>query len=164
MRTIIVVSGPINAGKTTIGRALAKAIDGAVFIDGDDHDAPEDAPLALRIEAGLQRLSDEIAGNTARWLVIAYPLRNEDHERLLDVAQTRDARLLTVTLAPPLEVCLSDRGSRVLDDGERARICEMYTEGYHQRAFSDLVVSAAPSVDVAVNEITAWLNDVLTEL
>lgn len=163
MRTIIVVSGPINAGKTTIGRALAKAIDGAVFIDGDDHDAPEDAPLALRIEAGLKRLSDEIARNPARWLVIAYPLRDKDHERLLEVAQARGARLLTVTLAPPLEVCLSDRGSRALDDWERARICEMYTEGYHQPAFSDLVVSGAPSVAAAVNEISAWLDDVPTE-
>jgi hypothetical protein len=164
MRTIIVVSGPINAGKTTIGRALAKAIDGAVFIDGDDHQAPEDAPLALRIEAGLKRLSEEIAGNPAPWLVIAYPLRDEDHERLLDVAQTREARLLTVTLAPPLEVCLSDRGRRALDDGERARICEMYTEGYHQRAFSDLVVSSASSVEAAVNETSAWLNGVLSKL
>ncbi len=150
MRTAVLVSGPINAGKTTIGRAVAKAIDGAVFIDGDDHEAPEDASLALRIEAGLRRLSMEIAGNPAQLLVIAHPMRDEDHARLLTVAEACKTRLFTVTLAPPPEIVVGDRGDRRLDDGERVRIREMYAEGYHQRAFSDLVIAGAASVDEAV--------------
>lgn len=158
MRTVVVVSGPVNAGKTTIGHALAQAIEGAIFIDGDDHDAPEDAPLHVRIEVALLRLCGEIFANPANFLVIAYPLRNEDYERLLLAARNREARLLIVTLAPPLEVTLSDRGNRKLDDGERARVHQMYAEGYHQPVFSDLTVAGAPSIDLAVRQILAWLD------
>ncbi len=158
MRTVVVVSGPVNAGKTTIGRALARAIDGATFIDGDDHDAPDDAPLHVRIEAALRRLCDEIVATPSLCLVIAYPLRDEDYERLLLAARTRNARLLVVTLAPPLEVTLGDRGNRKLEEEERARIREMYAGGYHQPAFSGLTVAGTPSIDLAVRQILAWLD------
>lgn len=163
MRTVVVVSGPVNAGKTTVGRALARAIEDATFIDGDDHDAPDDAPLHVRIEVALQRLCYEIAANPSHCLVIAYPLRDEDYERLLHVARTDETRLLVVTLAPPLEVTLRDRGARHLDDGERARIREMYVQGYHERPFSDLTIAGAPSVDLAVRQILAWLDALPTE-
>lgn len=163
MRTVVVVSGPVNAGKTTIGRALARAIEGAIFIDGDDHDAPDDAPLHVRIEAALQRLCGEIVANSAIYLVIAYPLRDEDYARLLRAAKTGEARLLVVTLSPPLEVTLSDRGNRKLDDGERERIRKMYAEGYHQPAYSDLTVAGAPSTDLAVGQILAWFGTPPTE-
>jgi len=32
VRTVVVVNGPINAGKTTIGRALARAVDEIVAL------------------------------------------------------------------------------------------------------------------------------------
>ncbi|SCM77095.1 conserved hypothetical protein [uncultured Pleomorphomonas sp.] len=163
MRTAVVVNGPINAGKTTVGRALARDIDGAIFIDGDDHDAPADAPLALHIEAALRRLAAEIAGNPAERLVIAYPLREVDHARLLAVAEAHATRLLTVTLAPPPEVTLGDRGLRTLDDRERARIREMYDEGYHRRAFSDVIVTGAPGVDEIVAIILARFGGLLRD-
>lgn len=86
-------------------------------------------------------------------------MREEDYERLLAVARAREARLLVITLAPPVEVALGDRGNRKLDDAERARISEMYAEGYHQRAFSDLIIAGATSVELAVQQILAWLND-----
>lgn len=158
MRTVVVVSGPVNAGKTTVGRALARVIEGATFIDGDDHDAPDDASLHVRIEAALQRLCGEIVATPSHCLVIAYPLRDQDHERLLRAAKTGEARLLVVTLAPPLEVTLSDRGNRKLNDGEQARIREMYAEGYNHQAFSGLTVAGVPSVDLAVGQILAWLS------
>lgn len=46
-----------------------------------------------------------------------------------EASTKRGARLFVVTLAPPLEVVLQDRGTRVLENDERARIREMYEEG-----------------------------------
>ena len=157
MRPVVVLNGPINAGKTTVGKALAAAIDGAAFIDGDDNGAPDGAPLEVIIEAGLRRLSSEIAANPAGVLVLAYPLREADHARLKAAADAAGRRLWTVTLAPPIEVVLGDRGDRRLDDGERARSREMYAEGYHDRAFSDLTITGTPGVDATVDIILGTL-------
>ena len=56
MLAVIHINGPINSGKSTLGRALADSLPEASFIDGDDHDAPADAPLGVRIEAALRRI------------------------------------------------------------------------------------------------------------
>ena len=49
-------------------------------------------------------------------------------------------RFINITLAPSLEECLKNRGTRELDDWERNRIKEMYQEGYQNRPFSDLII------------------------
>lgn len=54
MLTVIHLSGPINGGKSSVGRALADLLPGVVFIDGDDHDAPDDASLCKRIQVALR--------------------------------------------------------------------------------------------------------------
>jgi hypothetical protein len=104
------------------------------------------------IAHAVQRLAAIIA-EARETLVIAYPLRETDFAILRDAASRRGLRLLVVTLAPPLEVALGQRGVRLLDDGERARIREMYSEGYHARAFSDLIIGGAPTPEAVVAEI-----------
>jgi hypothetical protein len=115
----------------------------AVFIDGDDHDAPDQAPLPVRIEAALCRIEAEIANASEGCLIVAYPLDQVHFERLRAVADRGEARFLVLTLAPPLEVALMDRGTRRLSAEERRRIVEMYGEGYQDRSFSDLVLDTS---------------------
>lgn len=139
---IICINGPINSGKSTVGRRLACLLHGAVFVEGDDHDAPEDADLDTRIAAALMRIEALIA-SAAGSLVIANPLRLQDHARLAAAAGRRGARLFVATLAPPMAVALADRGGRRLSAEERGRIVEMYQEGYAGPAFSDIVLDNA---------------------
>ena len=139
MLTVIHINGPINSGKSTLGRALASSLPKASFIDGDDHNAPDEAPLSVRIEAALRRIETEIATGQGQYLVVAYPLDNADYERLKAVSDRRGARFLVMTLAPPLEVALTNRGQRALRSEEKRRIVEMHGEGYHARSFSDLI-------------------------
>ncbi|KGM30545.1 hypothetical protein, partial [Inquilinus limosus] len=77
---IICVNGPINAGKSTVARRLAGLLPGAAFVEGDDHDAPEGADLCTIIAAALVRIEALIAA-AAGTLVIAYPMRPQDHAR-----------------------------------------------------------------------------------
>lgn len=136
---IICINGPINSGKSTVGRRLAGLLPGAAFVEGDDHGAPEDADLDTVIAAALERIEALIAA-AAGDLVIAYPLRPQDHARLAAAARRRGARLFVATLAPPMAIALADRGARPLSAEERDRIVEMYAEGYAGPAFSDIVL------------------------
>lgn len=145
MRRVIHLNGPINSGKSTLGRALAALIPGAAFIEGDDHGAPDDAPLPRRIATALDRIAALIAQSAADVLVVAYPLDEPACRRLRTAAAARGAAFHVVTLAPPLAVALSDRGGRRLTAWERERIVAMYAEGYADRPFSDLVLDTAAS-------------------
>ncbi|RQZ19919.1 shikimate kinase [Burkholderia sp. Bp9031] len=152
--TVIHVNGPINSGKTTIGRALARVLPDARFIDGDDHDAPEDAPFDVQWTIALERLVMQIANASERYLVIAYPIGAAEFDRLRAACDARDARLFVATLAPPEAVAASDRGTRALMDWERQRVAEMYREGYAARAFSDCFVDTSKaSADACAAEI-----------
>ncbi|ALX13971.1 shikimate kinase [Burkholderia cepacia JBK9] len=141
--TVIHLNGPINSGKTTIGLALARVLPDARFIDGDDHDAPEDAPFDVQWAIALERLVTQITDACERHLVIAYPIGEAEHERLRAACDARDARLFVVTLAPPEAIAASNRGARVLTDWERNRIAEMYREGYASRPFSQMVLDTS---------------------
>ncbi|PCE34004.1 nucleoside/nucleotide kinase family protein [Burkholderia ubonensis] len=141
--TVIHLNGPINSGKTTIGVALAHMLPDARFIDGDDHDAPEDAPFDVQWAIALERIVRCIADERKRFLVIAYPIGDVEFERLRAACDARSARLFVVTLAPPETVAMSDRGERALTDWERERIAEMYREGYASRPFSDCLVDTS---------------------
>ena len=55
----------------------------------------------------------------------------------------RGVRFLVLTLAPPLEVALTNRGRRDLSPEEKRRIVEMYDEGYHARSFSHLFLDTS---------------------
>jgi chloramphenicol 3-O-phosphotransferase len=152
--TVVHLNGPINSGKTTIGRALARVLPDARFIDGDDHGAPDDAPFDVQWAIALERLVAQIAQARERHLVIAYPIGEAEFDRLRAACDARDARLFVVTLAPPEAIAASNRGARALTDWERQRIAEMYREGYASRAFSDCVIDTSnASVDACAMEI-----------
>lgn len=154
---IICINGSINSGKSTIARLLAARLPDARFVEGDDHDGHE-LPFEHMIAHAVDRLATVVA-DADRTLVIAYPLREQDHAILSRAAASRGLQLLIVTLAPPLDVALSQRGPRILDDAERERIREMYLEGYHERPFSDLVIGGTPEPEVIVETIAALVRD-----
>lgn len=155
---VICLNGSVNSGKATTGQALATLISGARFIDADDHGAPEGTSFAAMLKISMARLEREIAAARAPVLIIANPLRDEDFARLHAAASARAARLVVVTLAPALDSVVVDRGARRLTLDERARVAEMYREGYHQRAFTDLLITDAPSPAAAARDIVMRLS------
>lgn len=155
---VVAINGAINAGKTTTGRALAAILPDVVFFDGDDHDAADDAPLELRIQASFAFLSRQIWAATAAVVIVAVPLRSEDVECIRATCAVRQADLFVVTLAPPLTVALSDRGGRALLPAETARIRQMYAQGYANRAFSDLILADMTTADDTARRICRHLG------
>ena len=132
---VIVISGPINAGKSTVARLLALKFPGGIYVDGDDL-AAGGMPLEEKIPLVLDGIVDAARAARGRHIFVAYPLRSEDWRRLERELGATGIETICVTLAPPIAVALSDRPGRSLSEKERRRIHEMYDEGYYQRPFS----------------------------
>jgi chloramphenicol 3-O-phosphotransferase len=126
---LIFINGSINAGKSTIGRLLAENLAGTVHIEVDD----------LRHFADCLSLSDAIPycledalTLTRNWLsrgfnvVVTWPISQREHALFEREAANAGVIIHAVTLRPPLEVAISDRGQRELSDLERGRIREQY--------------------------------------
>lgn len=136
----IFLSGPIGAGKTTLGRALSGRFRGG-FIDGDDFSDPERPWYCsiLRtsnamVQAGLAVLEDRST------VVIAYPLSCINWIYFRRKFGDAGIRPLFVSLRASYVSIVDEGRGRAFTSDERDRIRIMIAEGYGAPAFSDLVV------------------------
>ncbi len=146
---ILNINGPINAGKTTVSNILVNKLSRAVFIEVDDllSDA-EQKQLNLSMEQGwaerVRRLNAQLTAYKLSCaydtVIFAYPIGKETHRYWSSMAD-KNTQFLNVTLAPSLENCLKNRGTRVLSDWEKNRIRQMYQEEYHNRPYADIIIN-----------------------
>jgi hypothetical protein len=73
-------------------------------------------------------------------LIIAYPLGGRDFHRVRAAGAGAHQRLFVVNLARPIALTLRGRGDRSLDSWEKARVREMWSEGYQRRPFADVTL------------------------
>jgi len=163
MTQAIFFNGPIGAGKTTLGRAVAGRID-AAFLDGDDfadHSKPWFASSLTTSDriatAALEALRER------RAVVVAYPLRCTNYVYYRRRMSDAGHRSIFVTLRASAASILADDRGRQFDAGERERIVEMISQGYADRSFSDLtietdVADVDRTVDVIVEQLAPLLR------
>jgi thymidylate kinase len=155
------LNGPINAGKTTVARLLARRLPGSATFEGDDV-AEAIEPRELRWQRAVERTAPRALTHAkgGAIAIAAYPLRHADWQFVLGMAQIAGVPAYCITLDPGRDVALADRGERRLTAEERARIVEMYAEGYHERPFSDVIVlTDAQSAEATAEEILWVLKD-----
>jgi hypothetical protein len=136
----VFLGGPIGAGKSTLGRALAERLDGG-FIEGDDHSDPERPWYGSILTTSRGILAASVAAlQTSRLVVIAYPFACTNYvffrRRLGDVG----ASTVLVSLRASWEGIIAPGRGREFTPDERDRLRVMIAEGYGERPFSDLVV------------------------
>ena len=139
--TVIWLNGTIGSGKSAVGRAVAALLPQARFVDGDDLAGPAGLPNRQRWQMAVEALLRLARCRRPARLVVAYPLAAADVRRLR--AACRRRFVLLVNLATPLPIVLRGRGGRVLSPGERSRVREMFSEGYHRRRFAGLTLANA---------------------
>jgi hypothetical protein len=136
----IFLMGAIGAGKTTLGRGLAREIGGA-HVEGDDHQQPPTPWFATSLSTCRDTLRAVLAIVAAdRPAVVSYPLRCREwifYRRHLAEAGIQSA---FVSLAAGEEAILAPGRGRIFTAGERRRILEMLGQGYGARPFADLTV------------------------
>lgn len=139
-RTAIFLSGPVGAGKTTFGKALAE-VWGGCFIDGDDHCPTDRRWFAASLTTARSLLAAiEAAALPGRPVIIAYPLRQREWTfHRLHLARATISSLL-VSLDVDLDSLDSLTRERRLSRAERARAAEMLAQGYGDRPFGHLTV------------------------
>lgn len=145
---IININGPINAGKTTMSLILREMLDNCLFIEVDDLLSDnEQEKLHLSVKQGWAERVSRLASlveqhklsHTYQNIIFAYPMTDKLYHRWKswEDAQTK---FINITLAPKLDVCLKNRGTRILSEAEKTRIKQMYFEGYHCSKFADLIL------------------------
>jgi len=139
---VIFLSGPVGAGKTTLGRALAERLS-AGFIEGDDFSAPGRPWYCstLRtsraiVHAGMTTLNNRDA------VVIAYPLRCTNWIYFRRKFGDAGVPTFFVSLRASYLSIIDQKRGRKFSNDEHERIQVMISEGYGARPFSDLVLDA----------------------
>lgn len=160
MPRVIFVSGPINAGKTTVSRLLARRLSGTAHVEGDAlrHFASW-MPLDESIPITLANLAD-VSRNflrAGRHVVLDYLLSQQNHDQLVAALEPEATSLHSFVLAPPLHVALRERG-RKLNDWERARIHELYDMRIHEPGFGIQLDTGELTPDQTVEEILTHLR------
>ena len=145
---IININGPINSGKTTISKLLQEKLPQSLFIEVDDLlSDDEQVKLKLTREQGwaerLKRLDAIIVQekNLQRYenIIFAYPMTDKTYHQW-KLWEDENTKFINITLAPNIDICLQNRGTRKLTEGEKQRIKQMYSEGYNRPEFSDLII------------------------
>ncbi len=142
------INGSINAGKSTVSKILVDKIPNSIFIELDDLLSDEEQEkleldfkegIALRLERFDDVLKEHIKKQNVDVIIFAYPISEKNHKRWMKITH-QNAELKSVTLAPNINTCLTNRGSRDLNDWERNRIKEMYKQGYQTPSNTDLII------------------------
>ncbi len=136
----IFLMGTIGAGKSTLGRALARKLYGG-HVEGDDHHQPPRPwfATALSTSRGVLRAVLSLV-DEGRPAVVSYPLRCREwifYRRRLAEAGIRSA---FVSLVASKAALVEPGRGRMFTVEERRRIVEMLDEGYGARRFADLIV------------------------
>lgn len=146
---ILNINGPINAGKSTVSKILVNLFPHATFIEVDDLLSDEEqSKLALSIQDGwkerCRRLSEKLLylKETKEYetVIFAYPITEKLFQQWR-AFEDENTKFLNVTIAPSLDNCLKNRGTRTLTVWELNRIHKMYEEGYHNRPFVDFIIN-----------------------
>ena len=155
---IIFINGSINSGKSTVGKLLAEKL-GYNFVEFDDirHTIPEpdiDKALPTVFEKGIKLLNNLIKSNKS--VVVAYPLDQRNYEllckKLIELPKI-------VTLSPKLDVALSNRGCRKLDDKERERIKYHYKIGINNPKFGYIIDNSDLTIEDTVCSILTLISN-----
>ena len=140
---VINIGGPINSGKTTTSKILAASLPNSIFIEVDDLTPDEEKGDGHGWMENLRRfyiaLDKHVQENKYDYVMFAYPMYPETHDRITEIIKDK-AELVIVTLNPSMDKCLTNRGTRELNEWEMGRIKEMYNEGVSSFHKSDLII------------------------
>ena len=139
---IILLSGSINAGKTTVSKHLVQMLPRTAHVEVDDlrefirwMPLEEAVSLCLRNAAAVTRTFVASGLN----VVLSWPLPQDSYDYLVRELQPSGVPIHAVTLSPPLSAARTDRRTRELTERERARVGYLYETGIHRPLFGVVI-------------------------
>ena len=136
----IFLTGPIGAGKSSLGRALAEAL-GGDHVEGDDHQQLPKPWYASSLSTCRATLHDVLSRLELRPVaVISYPLRCYEWLYYRRHLGTAGVATQFVALAAAYEALAEGSRARVLTASEKQRTREMLRQGYDRPPFADILI------------------------
>lgn len=141
---IIIISGSINSGKSTVAKLLAQKLGNTAHIEVDSlRQFVDFMPLDQHlINMNLENAA-LVAGTFIKEglnVVITYPLTTDDYKLLTGKLEQYNVPIKTFTLSPSLEVAANNRGERKLSDWERERIKQHYQMGISKPTYQSVII------------------------
>ena len=159
---IMLLSGSINSGKTTVSKLLVQLLPRTAHVEVDDLDDFIDwMPLLESIPLNLQNAS-AVTRNFVKFglnVIISTPLRQQDYDYLLPELGPLGVPIHCVTLDPSMAVALTNRGTRELTEWELRRIPQLYADGYHTPAFGIIIDNAPQTPEETARQIIALVGE-----
>ncbi|MFA5736784.1 MAG: hypothetical protein WCX70_02565 [Candidatus Paceibacterota bacterium] len=139
---IIFINGSINSGKSTVGKLLIKELSKAALLEIDALREmidwmPIDQAVPINLENAVSLIRN--FANQEFDVVVPYPLSQKNHDYIMDQLKDVNAKIFVFTLAPKLEKALANRGTRELNNWEKARIQHHYDIGIHNPSFGEII-------------------------
>jgi hypothetical protein len=152
---IIFINGSINSGKSTVSKILANKLSNTAVLEIDDlRNFIEWMPLEQAIPINLENALAVIRVfiNKGLNVIIPYPLSKNNYDYFLkNLTNIDDIKVFT--LSPKLEIALTNRGSRDLDDGEKDRIKYHYEIGINKPDFGVIIDNSNEPPEQTVDKI-----------
>ena len=153
---ILLLSGSINAGKTTVSKELVRLLPRTAHVEVDAlHDFVGWMPLTESIPLNLQN-AVAVTRNFVNFglnVVLSSPLPLEDYEFLVRELEPLGIPVHAVTLSPPLPVALTNRGTRDLTEWELGRIPYLYETGIASPPFGIIINNAHQTPEETAREV-----------
>ena len=153
---IILLSGSINAGKTTVSKQIVRLLPRTAHIEGNDlrefirwMPLDEAIPINLRNAVAVARNFVACGLN----VVLSYPLPQDDYEYLMRELEPLNVPIHCVTLNPDLAAALTDRGTRELTEWELKRIPYHYETAINNPPFGIVIDNTRQTPEETAREI-----------
>jgi adenylate kinase family enzyme len=158
---IIFISGSINCGKSTVSKLLQEKLGNVALIEIDSlREFIEWMPLEQAIPLNLKNAVSIINNFVAEGLdvIVSYPLSEKNYNYLRENLDVNNLKIITITLAPRLEIALQNRGSRELTDREKERIRYHYEIGINNPSFGEVIDNSDQSPMETLSKILEIIN------
>ena len=153
---IILLNGCLNAGKTTVAKAIVSQTTGLAHIEVDDlRNFISWMPLEESIELNLQNAVAVAKNFHARGIssIITYPLSSGDLVFIKKLLGDATIPLHAITLYPGLDKLKTNRGTRELTNVEVNRIDELYAMGVVTPDFGITIDNSMQTVEETAADV-----------
>ena len=159
---IILLSGSINAGKTTVSKQIVQLLPRTAHVEVDDlrefirwMPLDEAIPLNLRNAVAVARSFAAYGLN----VVLSYPLPQDDYDYLMRELMPLGVPIHCVTLNPALAAALTDRGTRALTEWEMKRIPYHYATGINSPPFGIVIDNTRQTPEETARQILEHVKE-----
>ncbi|MFS8159481.1 MAG: hypothetical protein ACMG6E_04570 [Candidatus Roizmanbacteria bacterium] len=132
---LIILNGPINAGKSTIAKLLSEMILNTAHVEVDKirefiswMEGSEGWNMSFEAAIPLAKKFIEKGLN----VIIAYHISKDDYQKIVDELGSSSGDMYAFTLRPTMELLLQNRGSREIGEREINKIKDTYNREMYQ--------------------------------